>query len=71
MYSYFDKINVGASVKMTFLEPSLFIFETGNPLKRSTPSAFTSIPSNSEIYGESTLEVLRAMADETFSSSVK
>lgn len=67
MYNYFVKINVGASVKMNFLEPSLFISETGNQFKRSTPSAFTSIPSNSEICGESTLEVLRAMTDEIFS----
>lgn len=67
MYNYFDKINVGASVKMTFLEPSLFISETGNQFKRSTPSAFISIPSNSEICGERTLEVLRAMTDEIFS----
>jgi hypothetical protein len=63
MYSYFDKIDVGASVKTTFLKPSLFISETGNPFKRSV---FISIPSNSEICG-STLEVLRAMTDERFS----
>lgn len=36
MYSYFEKINTGAGVKTTFLEPSLFISETGNPFKRST-----------------------------------
>lgn len=36
VYSYFEKINTGARVKTTFLEPSLFISETGNPFKRST-----------------------------------
>lgn len=35
--------------------------------KMSPPSAFTSISSNSEICGESTLEVLRAKTDEMFS----
>lgn len=34
---FVDKINVGARVKTTFLEPSLFISETGNPFKKVNP----------------------------------
>lgn len=44
MYSYFDKISIGARVKTTFLEPSLFISETGNSFKRSTPAPQLLLP---------------------------
>lgn len=44
MYSYFEKINTGARVKTTFLEPSLFISETGNPFKRSTSPSQLLLP---------------------------